>query len=300
MHPIERILITGGSGKVGSACCRESTRHPLEVHATYLTSPHAVQGVRFHHVDLTDRMATHALLGELRPTTILHTAALVHEKDPDKLRQANVEATKILTDWCATSEIYFCYISTDQVFDGDKGNYAEEDPVNPVGYYAQTKAEGEAVVRESGVPASIVRIPINYGWTHRGDTFSEWMLSTVHREGSVQLFSDQYRSPIFLDNLAEALLEITRRKLTGTLHVAGADRLTRYALGAAILKALGYPAELAVPAPMSEVAYHGSSCRDCSMDITAARKLLTTDLLGIERGVRLLAAQRKEAEHVGI
>jgi dTDP-4-dehydrorhamnose reductase len=295
MERATRILITGGSGRIGFRCCRAAAETGLDVHATWHSWEASWPGVIFHRLNLTDRIAVHALLDELRPDGVLHLAALIREQDSRVLQKHNVEATEHLISWCGRRGVHLCYASTDLVFDGTKGLYTEDDPVNPQDPYAESKFLAESAVRDSGIDSAVVRLPISYGWTPRGGTFSEWLIDELAREATVPLFCDQYRSPIFLDNLAQVLTEIMSRRITGLFHIGGTDRVSRYDLGKAILTALGIPLERVRPAQMCEISYQGTRCPDVSMDVARARRVLATTLLGVREGTRLLAERRPQS-----
>ncbi|MDQ7821843.1 MAG: SDR family oxidoreductase [Candidatus Eremiobacteraeota bacterium] len=295
MISVGATVVTGASGRVGASIVRKASAQGLELcglyHCRCLTSP----GIEAYQADIADRRSLFTLLDRIRPEKIIHCAAIAHDDEEERLRCVNIEGTANLAEYCKAHGAYLVHLSTDLVFDGEKGRYREDDELSPVGRYPLSKARAEEAVRESGARASIARIPINYGWSRDGTTFAEWILSRMRQGVQVPLFVDQFRSPIYLGNLAEALLELARRECPGTFHLAGADRITRYDFGLRMADLFRFPRELLAGVKMEEVAYRGSRSKDCSLDVTKARSLLATPLLGVEEGLRAFKEEEGQA-----
>src|SRR5690606_31668018 len=99
---------------------------------------------------------------------IIHTAAITNvdycELNPIECENVNILATKMLADLSVEHDIHFQFLSTDFVFDGEKGNYSEEDKVNPISIYGKSKADAEKyLIDGKSKNWSIVRTIIVYG-----------------------------------------------------------------------------------------------------------------------------------------
>jgi dTDP-4-dehydrorhamnose reductase len=283
---MERILITGGSGRVGSYLCRKALSPAREIHATYLSHGCELSGVSFHRLDLRQEAEVRILLDEIRPDVLIHTAAIPNEDAEERLLAVNVKGTEQLVRYCEKTEAYLAHISTDLVFDGKKGNYRETDAVNPLGLYPTSKVMAEELIMKSCIEASILRITINYGWTPTGSSFGEWILKESAAGRKVPLFIDQFRSPIYLHNLADAIVEIAEKRLKGIFHLGGADRITRFNFGLKMGEVFGFSREGLIARGMNEHTYTGSHCPDCSLNIEKAQSSLSTGLLGVEEGLK--------------
>jgi dTDP-4-dehydrorhamnose reductase len=177
------------------------------------------------------------------------------------------------------------HLSSDVVFDGERtGAYLEDDPPSPVSDYGRAKATAEQLVAELDPGALIVRTSLIYG----GPTPSpheRLALDAADGHNQVAFFSDEFRCPIQVGDLAAALLEAAQTKHAGLLHIAGAETVSRYAFAALIAGAAGRD-----PASLRSARSADSPVRrprNCALAIDRATQLLTTRL----RGVREVLSQ---------
>src|SRR5437870_1973617 len=166
-----RLLITGASGNLGGYLLRhlqDSTHH---ITAWSGSRSGDLFGFPLHPVDLTQAELVRAAFQAARPDAVLHAAAVASvaacHRDPGGARQVNVDATALLTDLCAASGARLLYVSTDLVFDGDRGNYDEADVPAPLSVYGQSKHTAEfAVLAEAR--NLVVRVSLLFGPTLTG------------------------------------------------------------------------------------------------------------------------------------
>lgn len=132
---MNKILLFGGSGKLGAE---------LKKTINCISPSHS-------EVDITDFKILNNFIKKNRLDIIIHAAALVGAKECEENKElaykTNVEGTYNITKICQKEKIKLVYISTDTVFDGEKGNYKEEDIPNPINYYSLTKLLGECFVK---------------------------------------------------------------------------------------------------------------------------------------------------------
>ncbi|CAG8737586.1 7080_t:CDS:2 [Cetraspora pellucida] len=155
-----RAIVTGASGLLGRAVYKAFCEAGHEV--TGLAKSRAKNGLR--QFDLTDKDKLDALIQELKPDAIIHTAA---ERRPD-VAEENREATfelnvNVPAHIASLSKVYnvlFIQISTDYVFDGKNPPYDVNDKPNPLNFYGETKYQGELAVQNANRQAVILRVPI--------------------------------------------------------------------------------------------------------------------------------------------
>ncbi len=287
----KKIVITGASGFLGSVLLERAAAswqtvgifhtHPIP------TSPQ----VRTVRLDLTARQAVFDFLTAEKPDVVLHTAAQtrvdVCEKNPAVCQDINENATRHLSEAAASVGSRLIFISTDLVFDGKRGWYTEDDATNPLSKYAQTKRVGEEIVQAACPNSVVARIAILYGKSpqHRY-SFSEWLRQSWEKGEPTPLFYDQFRTPIWVENLAEALLELAESSFTGILHLAGSQRIDRLSFAKIMARILGVDERLLMPKSMFEIPSTAPRPQDVSLKIDRVRSLLKTPFLSVEEGLR--------------
>ncbi|MCP3997759.1 MAG: SDR family oxidoreductase [bacterium] len=276
-----RLLITGGSGYLGRWVA-ELARQEWHVTATYATSPGKLGGVDWAPLDVRDTAALEALFESGRPDVVVHTAALNPGQGNDFVG-VNVGGTNNVAHAAAVVGARLIHISTDVVFDGVRGNYAEADTPNPLTDYGQTKADAEQAVVDSGAAAAIVRTSLIYGWRPTIARSAQWMIDAAGRGEPIRLWADEMRNPIWVESLAAAIVELAGLDHTGPIHVGGAESVSRYDFGLALLRFHGLPAE-GVEGILSPA--DANRPLNCTLDSSLARALLTTDLPGVSEVLR--------------
>lgn len=281
-------LITGGSGYLGDWVVRLA-RADWDVSATYLTQSAAPvstwPGVIWRRLDVRDGAAVRRLIHRVRPAVIVHTAALNPGRaKAEDFHAVNVEGTRRVSRAAAEVGARLVHVSTDVLFDGERGRYTEADAPSPITPYGRSKAGAEAAVRASGAEAVIVRTSLIYGWRPRRDRQSRWVVGDVTAGKDVRLFTDEYRRPVWVESLAAALVELAGMAYTGVLHVAGGQALSRYDFGLRLLRFYGVSVEAIEAHVVPALAVEADAIRplDCTLDCSRARSLLTTPLPGVD------------------
>ena len=277
-----QMLVTGGSGYLGGWIVRLA-RADWEVTATYHAHPVDEAGAYWRQLDVREAEAVDGLVDETRPTVILHTAAL-NPGQGDDFEAVNAEGTGHVASAAATYDARLIHVSTDVLFDGERGNYVEEDRPRPITPYGRSKARAEEAVRVSGAEAVIARTSLIYGWRPEWDRQTEWILGDLRAGEPVRLFTDELRCPVWVESLAAALIELGRLSYSGVLHVAGAQALSRYQFGLRLARFHGVDPAPIIPA----LAQESGLIRplNCTLDSSRARSLLDTPLPGVDTVLR--------------
>jgi len=193
--------------------------------------------------DITKRNPTINLIKKLKPENIILTASIsnvdfceTHQKEAFKV---NAKGTKNVADACVKTKSRLVFLSTDYVFNGNKGNYDEAAPLSPINYYGKTKAEAEKIVK-SLQDYLIVRPSTLYGFNSIEDknTFARFVVQKLS-EGSEVYITNQITSPTLIDDLSIAIYSLLKKNCNGVYHCVGAEAMSRIDFAQRISKVFG-------------------------------------------------------------
>ena len=264
-----RLLVTGASGFLGAHVVA-AAKEKFETFAAFFSHP-ITGGI---HVDIRDEAMVRRVIAEVRPDTVVHTA--YDKADTGAFSAIMLGSTNVAAAAHAQGA-RLIHMSTDVVFNGTKGWYTETDRLDPVTDYGKAKAAAEQAVLLAAPEALLVRTSLIYGLAG-DDPHSRFVLDGARAGRPVTLFADEYRCPILVGDLAQALLELVSLDVRGPLHVAGADRLSRHEFGALIARYHGVNTQTLVATTADAVGILRP--KDCSLDSSHAQALLRTRLRG--------------------
>ena len=226
------ILVVGGAhGQLATALERGGAARRLPIRR--LGRP----DIDFDHPD-TVRAAFDAAAPTLVVNAAAYTAVDRAESEPDAAMRANRDGPALLAGLCAKDGVRFIHVSTDYVFDGDKGApYVETDKTNPTGVYGATKLAGEHAVLTALPSALVLRTSWVYAAT--GKNFVRTMLAAAARGTPLRVVADQRGCPTNAADLADAILAVAGRKSWqgGVYHAAGSGDTTWHGLAMAAFEA---------------------------------------------------------------
>jgi dTDP-4-dehydrorhamnose reductase len=237
-----RLLLTGASGQLGAYLLRELAQGQHDVTAWSGTGSSSLFGFPLQPVWLESRDAMARAIRQARPDAILHTAALASVarclEDPTAARLVNVQGTQFLTELAGAKNARLILVSTDLVFDGERGNYRETDPPAPLSVYGKTKREAEQVVLARPGHA-VVRLSLLFGPTLTGrPSFFDTQWAALQSGKPLALFEDEWRTPLSLARAARALIAVAESDFTGLIHIGGPERMSRLEMGQRLAKFL--------------------------------------------------------------
>lgn len=288
---MKRIFVTGASGFLGGHICQQATKQ-WDVFGAFHRNETLPESTKPVNVDLSESERLFEVLDEIDPGAVIHAAVMQVddcERAPDLAQRINVEATRVIAEWCGQWQRRLIYISSDLVFDGKTGWYAETDSPQPINLYGQSKHEGETATLFACPQACVARLPLMYGFPlARGYCFFAGMFAQLQRQETVAVFHDQYRTPGLVVNMAEALLELVNLSFSGIIHLGGEKRCSRYEFAQALCRQAGFDEALLRPASMFEAKTPAARPQDVSLKNKLAQRALKTKLLGYEEGLRAL------------
>ena len=234
-----RALVIGASGQVGAALAARLAERGHTAVGTHHRVPQP--GTRL--LDVTDAAATERLIAEVEPDWVLCSAGLTHvdycEDHREEAFAANRDAPACVARAAAKRGAAFVYFSTEYVFDGTAGPYAEDDPIAPLSVYGLSKLEGERRVEEENPRSAIVRTTVVYGPEPQGKNFVYQMLRRARTGETIRVPNDQVSSPTYNVDLAAATVELIERDFHGVMHLAGPAILDRHAFALEVCSVFG-------------------------------------------------------------
>jgi dTDP-4-dehydrorhamnose reductase len=271
-----RVLITGLSGYLGQFLYSYRPQ-TVTLSGTYYSNSHDLPARNAIFLDLQDVQALTKL-----PVTydmVIHAAANANladcEKNEAQAFKVNSDATEILARWSQKQGSRFIYFSTDIVFQGDRGNYTEEDTPKPVNIYGQSKWQGERILVKNHSNYAICRLSLTLGKAKgRSKNFIDHFVRDLYTGKEILLFEDEWRTPITPHYVAKAVWEIACSNYQGIIHLCGAEKMNRYQLGLKMAAYLNFTAEQLKKAYAQKAVFYPRPL-DVSMCSLYAQKVLT-------------------------
>lgn len=269
--PFEQVIVIGGTGQTGHRVLELLVEHGVpriiatsrEVRSELPAGPlastvlHDAQKwsgkVEWHPLDLEAESdvikpqlkAIGAELNSKARTALIFAAAYTNvegcETDPEKCRKINEANTSAALYWAKNAfNAKLAFYSTDYVFDGKDGPYAEDAKRNAVSQYGMSKVFIEEWLERMAPDAVIMRTTGVYDYLPGSKNFLMQMLDLWGQGKTTRIPSDQYANPVWAHELAKATIELLERDSRGIFHVAGGSYMPRTEFAQAIAKIFGF------------------------------------------------------------
>lgn len=232
---LKKVLITGSNGLLGQKLVYKlKDRSDVELIATARGENRLLdkQGYRFLSMDIENQLNVDAIINDVKPDCIIHTAAMTQvddcELDHAACDRANVDAVQFMVEAAERNHCHFIHISTDFIFNGKDGPYDEEAEADPLSYYGNAKWKGELIVQKSKLKWAILRTVLVYGIV---DNMSRsnivlWAKGALEKGKPINVVDDQFRSPTLAEDLADGCILAMDKQATGIYNISGKDQLS--------------------------------------------------------------------------
>jgi dTDP-4-dehydrorhamnose reductase len=250
-----------------------------------------VDGAKWIGVDITQPDQIWQAFEETQPDAVVNVAALADidrvERDRELAWKINVDGAHRIAQYCARLDCAHVFFSSDAVFDGVHGPYAEDDLPNPVNFYGITKADAEQAVLSAYPEAAVIRISLVLGLPQTvGNSFLAGLKDKLQAGKEVICPVDEIRTPVDVHTLSACVLELLRIDYAGRLHIGCTESIDRYSLTQRLAQEMGYSRDLVKPqAEQQEPAGRAPRHKKGVLDVSKARQVLKTRLLTLEETI---------------
>jgi dTDP-4-dehydrorhamnose reductase len=285
-----KILVTGASGLLGANLVLAALERGHSPTALDRAHPANFPGTTWLQEDLLEATTAERCISKSQADWVVHCAAWTNvdacQSDGSMAHRLNVEASESLAEAARKKGAGFIYISTDSVFDGERGRYREEDATGPVNVYAQTKLEGEIAVLRSHPNAIVARTNI-YGWNLQPkESLAEWILHRLQQRQPLQCFDDVLFSPILVNDLSDALLDMMDRGLSGVYHVCGGEPCSKYAFACKLANVFQIDSSAIQAISVADFGFKAPRPRNTTLDTTRIAEALGRAMPDVRNGLK--------------
>jgi dTDP-4-dehydrorhamnose reductase len=274
-----KVLVTGAAGMLGAAVMNVLQREACEIAPT----GRVVRGAATLEMDIVDGEAVMRMVEKVQPDLILHLAAETDvdrcEREPDHAFAVNAFATENVARACREHGAELVYISTANVFDGEKIEpYTEYDAPGSINSYGRSKREGERIVEQLLDRYYIFRAGWMVGGWEIDKKFVYKMVQLCRTEKELKVVDDKFGSPTFNEDFVSVMMAVIATGRYGLYHLANQGVASRWEIACEIVRLLGKEQEIAV-SPVSSAEFPLPAPRPRSEML----RNLKLELLGLDK-----------------
>lgn len=289
-----KVLITGANGFVGYYVTKLLLEKGYQVIATGRGDcrlPFSKEHLfSYYQMDFTDADSVKLVFEKTEPDAVIHSGAVSKpdecELNKEKAWNINVQGTINLLREAENLKSFFLFVSTDFVFDGEKGMYTEEDDCQPVNFYGFTKMQAEGITETSSIPYTIVRTCLVYGVPLQGkrSNIFTWVKNSLESGQPIKVVDDQWRTPTSVEDLAEGIELIIQQGATGVYHISGEEGMSPYGFACRVADHFGLNKQLIEKVTAQTFSQPGRRPPQTGFIIDKAKKDLGFSPRSLEKG----------------
>lgn len=297
---MEKLMITGVNGLLGQKLLEQAVSKYAVLGIDLHPEP-VLKKIKFEYrkLDLTDRRKVKETILAFHPAYLINTAAMTDvdgcETEKERCWRINVEAVEHIIYAAQMIGSRIVHISSDYVFDGNKGPYTEESLPSPLGYYGKSKLASENVLTAADVEHAIVRTMVLYG--HGIDVrpnFVTWLIEKLRQRQPVKIVTDQVGNPTLADDLAGAILRIIELKKWDLFHICGSEAIDRYQFALKIAEIFKLDKALISAITTPELKQAAPRPLKSGFSIDKAVTQLGIHMSGVEEGLKKMRKEYKQ------
>ena len=258
-----KVVVIGSNGLLGQTLVNKmysQADYKLYAMASGENRNSKATDFSYFEINISDFKTIKLQLNLIAPDFIINALAMTNvdacEVEQDNCDAINVHFVKELAIISKELNAKLIHISTDFIFDGEKGDfYEEQDTPNPVNYYGLSKLKAEQAVQEHATQFAILRTILVYGKVAnmKRSNIVLWVKKSLENGESIRVINDQYRMPTYVGNLANACVLAMEKDATGIFHISDKEYLSIYDIAQQIARFYNLPKELILPISTAEL-----------------------------------------------
>ncbi|MGD2180258.1 SDR family oxidoreductase [Lusitaniella coriacea] len=293
-----KVAVIGASGLVGSHLIEAARDRGWDTIGTY----HQFPQPELLPLDIRNSQEVSDLLSNFQPNAIFLPAFCSNvdrcEKYPEETAQINVEGSLNVARVAKPLGAKLVFYSSDYVFNGTAGPYAETDSPNPICVYGKQKLAVEQQIQTFLETALILRITVVYGNEAQGKNFVNRLIKTLQNGETIRVPCDQIGSPTLVNDIAEASLRLVEANASGIFHVVGSDVMSRYDFALEIARMFDLPADKIIPITTPELKQAAPRPLLAGMTRDRVISTLSWQLRGVKEGLEYLKQERSKVSNM--
>lgn len=297
---MKRVLVCGSNGLLGQRLAMlfdGDTDYEVLHTSRHRSFVPGMPQIDYTQLDISNKSDVKSLVTSYRPDIVVNAAAMTNVDECEIHRELawrhNVTAVENLADVCRRIDAKLVHLSTDYVFDGLSGRYAEENRTHPVNYYGKTKLAGENAIRSSGIDHVILRTVLVYGVGIRvKKNFALWVAENLAVKNEIRCADDQISNPTHVLDLATAVKTAADEPVFGVFHVGGPETVSRYGFAVKTAEIFGFDARLIRRVTSADIQRPAQRPLNTTLEIDKAQRLLRYQPMTIMQGLTAFHQER--------
>jgi len=277
---MKNILVVGSNGLLGQTLINRLTNsdYNLFTLARGFNRNKKFKSNQYFDIDITDKEFLSFTINKIKPDIIINVAAVTNvdycETNKKECDDVNFESVRTMIKGAQINHSHLIHISTDFVFDGEKGNYIETDQVNPINYYGLSKLKAEKLFEKTNISYTILRTALVFGYQSnlKKQNILLWLIEKLKNKVPITIVNDQFRTPTYVEDLAEACILALQKKVYGIYHISGTELMNMFELSNLVAKTFNFDSKLISAIPSSQLKQAAVRPKITGFDISKAKR----------------------------
>ena len=296
-----KILVLGGSGLVGDHFITNSK--PNDVITTYRNNVTNFPTIISVKINLPqDWLKLEELILKEKPDIVLNSIAYSNsdfcETNREETYTLHVKISEKITTICSKINSKIVFLSTDYVFDGKKGNYAENDKPNPINYYGHTKDLAEKIILKNENNL-VLRTAMVYGLSSKV-RFLRYVIENLKKDQEINTYDDIFNSATLLDDLTNGISKAIELDASGIYHIVGSSCVSRFDFAKTVAKVFDFNENLVKPVSILSAKLKAQRPINPCLNNSKASKTFGIKFSSINEGIKQIYERRNDLGIFGI